>query len=67
MSPNELGMFNSPFTNDISSSKVRLRVLEALIGHVPPNPLWAELAWQRQEEIRRQNGLVVKKTPPQVA
>lgn len=29
----------------------RLEVLRALVGHIPPHPLWAELLWQRQEEI----------------
>ncbi|KZV84174.1 hypothetical protein EXIGLDRAFT_655387 [Exidia glandulosa HHB12029] len=27
-----------------------LEVLKALVGHIPPNPLWAELVWQRQQE-----------------
>lgn len=29
----------------------RLEVLRALVGHIPPNPLWAELVWQRQHEM----------------
>ena len=31
----------------------RLEVLRALVGHIPPHPLWAELLWQRQEEIAK--------------
>lgn len=31
----------------------RLEVLRALVGHIPPHPLWAELLWQRQEEISK--------------
>lgn len=34
--------------------KFRLEVLRALVGHIPPNPLWAELVWQRQEELKKQ-------------
>ena len=29
----------------------RLEVLRALVGRIPPNPLWAELVWQRQQEL----------------
>jgi hypothetical protein len=29
----------------------RLEVLRALIGRIPPNHLWAELLWQRQQEL----------------
>ena len=32
----------------------RLEVLRALVSHIPPNPLWAEVIWQRQEELRKQ-------------
>lgn len=32
----------------------RLEVLRALVGHIPPNPLWAEVVWQKQEELRKQ-------------
>lgn len=28
----------------------RLEVLGALVGRIPPNPLWAELLWQKQQE-----------------
>ena len=31
-----------------------LEVLRALVGHIPPNPLWAELIWQRQDELKKQ-------------
>ncbi|KAG9092428.1 Bud site selection protein bud4 [Ceratobasidium sp. 370] len=27
-----------------------LRVLRALVGNIPPHPLWAELVWQRHEQ-----------------
>ncbi|KAH6914354.1 hypothetical protein BKA70DRAFT_1558314 [Coprinopsis sp. MPI-PUGE-AT-0042] len=30
-----------------------LEVLRALVGHIPPHPLWAELLWQRQEELTK--------------
>ncbi|KAF7315210.1 PH domain-containing protein [Mycena indigotica] len=30
-----------------------LEILRALVGHIPPHPLWAELLWQRQEELSR--------------
>ena len=33
----------------------RLDVLRALVGHIPPNPLWAELVWQRQQETAAQS------------
>lgn len=38
--------------SDVSS---RLEVLRALVGHIPPNPLWAELIWQRQQEMAAQS------------
>ena len=31
----------------------RLQVFRALVGHIPPNPLWAELVWQRQNEMAK--------------
>ncbi|KIP05001.1 hypothetical protein PHLGIDRAFT_75008, partial [Phlebiopsis gigantea 11061_1 CR5-6] len=31
-----------------------LEVLRALVGRIPPNPLWAELIWQRQQEMGKQ-------------
>ncbi|KAG2064089.1 hypothetical protein BDR04DRAFT_1182214 [Suillus decipiens] len=31
-----------------------LDVFRALVGHIPPNPLWAELIWQRQQEMAKQ-------------
>ncbi|KAG8952523.1 Bud site selection protein bud4 [Tulasnella sp. 424] len=40
------------FFADTDSDKSKwLDILRALIGRIPPNPLWAELVWQRQEEI----------------
>lgn len=32
----------------------RMEVLSALVGRIPPNPLWAELLWQRQQELAKQ-------------
>lgn len=32
----------------------RLQIFRALVGHVPPRPLWAELIWEREEDLRRQ-------------
>ncbi|KAJ6497737.1 hypothetical protein C8R45DRAFT_1211571 [Mycena sanguinolenta] len=34
-----------------------LEVLRALVGHIPPHPLWAELLWQRQDELSKQSRL----------
>ena len=31
----------------------RLEVLRALIGRIPPNHLWAELLWQRQQDLTK--------------
>ncbi|KAG5637515.1 hypothetical protein H0H81_004266 [Sphagnurus paluster] len=42
------------FFADTDEEKARwLEVLRALIGHIPPHPFWAELLWQRQEELTR--------------
>jgi len=39
------------FFTDTDEEKERwLEVLRALIGRIPPNHLWAELLWQRQQE-----------------
>ena len=35
------------------NSILRLEVFRALVGHIPPHPLWAEMLWQRQEEIAK--------------
>ncbi|KAH9927406.1 hypothetical protein B0H21DRAFT_781280 [Amylocystis lapponica] len=43
-----------------------LEVLRALVGHIPPNPLWAEMVWQRQEELARQPGTAVVGAGPLV-
>ncbi|KAF9039525.1 hypothetical protein BDZ89DRAFT_1060966 [Hymenopellis radicata] len=43
-----------------------LEVLRALVGHIPPHPLWAELLWQRAEEMAKANrrtSTVPKKGP----
>ncbi|CAA7261728.1 unnamed protein product [Cyclocybe aegerita] len=42
------------FSADNDEGKARwLEVLRALVGHIPPHPLWGELLWQRQEEISK--------------
>ncbi|KIJ65862.1 hypothetical protein HYDPIDRAFT_129870 [Hydnomerulius pinastri MD-312] len=44
------------FFADSDEEKARwLEVLRALVGHIPPNPLWAELIWQRQQEMAKQS------------
>lgn len=43
------------FYADSDEEKARwLEVLRALVGHIPPKPLWAELIWQRQQELSKQ-------------
>ena len=45
------------FYADTDEEKTQwLDVLGALVGNVPPNPLWAELVWQRQQESERDRG-----------
>ncbi|TDL23072.1 hypothetical protein BD410DRAFT_769511 [Rickenella mellea] len=42
------------FFADTDEEKTRwLEVFRALVGRIPPNPLWAELIWQRQDELAR--------------
>ncbi|KAG6831754.1 hypothetical protein H0H92_007906 [Tricholoma furcatifolium] len=42
------------FFADTDEEKARwLDVLRALVGHIPPHPFWAELLWQRQDEVTR--------------
>ncbi|THU85048.1 hypothetical protein K435DRAFT_732682 [Dendrothele bispora CBS 962.96] len=42
------------FFADTDEEKARwLEVLRALVGHIPPHPLWAELLWQRFEDINK--------------
>ncbi|KAJ7729509.1 hypothetical protein DFH07DRAFT_781904 [Mycena maculata] len=42
------------FFADTDEEKAKwLEVLRALVGHIPPHPLWAELLWQRQEELSK--------------
>ncbi|TFK45584.1 hypothetical protein OE88DRAFT_1669083 [Heliocybe sulcata] len=40
-----------------------LEVFRALVGRIPPNPLWAELIWQRQNEQSKQEGSVSRSPP----
>ena len=47
----------------IISPAYRLDVLRALVGHIPPHPLWAELLWQRQEEMSKRTTAVQKQVP----
>ncbi|KAG6335020.1 hypothetical protein ID866_4065 [Astraeus odoratus] len=43
------------FFADTDEEKAKwLEVLRALVGHIPPYPLWAELIWQRQQEMPKQ-------------
>ncbi|KAG7098501.1 hypothetical protein E1B28_000445 [Marasmius oreades] len=40
------------FFADTDEEKARwLEILRALVGHIPPHPLWAELLWQRQTDL----------------
>ncbi|EMD31058.1 hypothetical protein CERSUDRAFT_60599 [Gelatoporia subvermispora B] len=42
------------FFADTDEEKARwLEVLRALVGRIPPYPLWAELVWQRQQELAK--------------
>ncbi|KAI0301574.1 hypothetical protein B0F90DRAFT_1925455 [Multifurca ochricompacta] len=41
------------FTDTDEEKEKWLEVLRALIGRIPPNHLWAELLWQRQQELTR--------------
>ncbi|KAF7362181.1 PH domain-containing protein [Mycena venus] len=50
--PNDQEIF---FFADTDEEKAKwLEVLRALVGHIPPHPLWAELLWQRQDELSKQ-------------
>ncbi|KAF8331399.1 uncharacterized protein EI90DRAFT_3145625 [Cantharellus anzutake] len=41
------------FYTDTDEEKSKwLQVLRTLKGRIPPNPLWAELVWQQQEDFR---------------
>ncbi|KAF9243107.1 hypothetical protein BU15DRAFT_72306 [Melanogaster broomeanus] len=52
------------FFADSDEEKARwLEVLRALVGHIPPNPLWAELIWQRQQEMAKQRQPSSSATP----
>ncbi|KAF7800104.1 hypothetical protein EIP86_011348 [Pleurotus ostreatoroseus] len=43
------------FFADTDEEKAKwLEVLRALVGRIPPNPLWAELLWQRQQQLAKQ-------------
>ncbi|KAJ3737602.1 hypothetical protein DFJ43DRAFT_9634 [Lentinula guzmanii] len=42
------------FFADTDEEKTKwLEILNALVGHIPPHPLWAELLWQRQEDLNK--------------
>ncbi|KAJ3998717.1 hypothetical protein F5050DRAFT_1798250 [Lentinula boryana] len=42
------------FFADTDEEKAKwLEILNALVGHIPPHPLWAELLWQRQEDLNK--------------
>ncbi|KAI0827839.1 hypothetical protein BC628DRAFT_1409423 [Trametes gibbosa] len=39
------------FFADTDAEKLRwLEVLRAMVGRIPPNPLWAEMLWQQQQD-----------------
>ncbi|KAJ3861990.1 hypothetical protein EV359DRAFT_74424 [Lentinula novae-zelandiae] len=51
------------FFADTDEEKAKwLEILNALVGHIPPHPLWAELLWQRQEDLNK-----AKRAQPQAA
>jgi len=53
------------FFADTDEEKGRwLEVLRALVGRIPPHPLWAELLWQRHEEITKRNQAAQQTIPP---
>ncbi|KAF8308284.1 hypothetical protein DL93DRAFT_2171244 [Clavulina sp. PMI_390] len=40
------------FFADTDAEKAKwLQIFRALMGRIPPNPLWAELVWQRQQDL----------------
>ncbi|KAJ7647621.1 hypothetical protein FB45DRAFT_975262 [Roridomyces roridus] len=44
------------FFADTDEEKAKwLEILRALVGHIPPHPLWGELLWQRQEELAKRS------------
>lgn len=44
------------FFADTDGEKAKwLEVLNALVGRIPPHPLWAEMLWQRQTDLNNQN------------
>ncbi|TFY80793.1 hypothetical protein EWM64_g3217 [Hericium alpestre] len=55
------------FFADTDEEKKRwLEVLNIMVGHIPPNPLWAELLRQRQQELEKQ-GLARQAAAPHSA
>ncbi|KAJ7594637.1 hypothetical protein C8J56DRAFT_444291 [Mycena floridula] len=55
------------FFADTDEEKTRwLEVLRALVGHIPPHPLWAELLWQRQEEALKRTQSPATQPPSQL-
>ncbi|KAJ3566528.1 hypothetical protein NP233_g6949 [Leucocoprinus birnbaumii] len=52
------------FFADTDEEKYRwLEVFRALVGHIPPHPLWAELLWQRQEEAAKRTDDTQSQSP----
>ncbi|KAF7298095.1 PH domain-containing protein [Mycena chlorophos] len=42
------------FFADTDEDKAKwLEILRALVGHIPPHPLWAEILWNRQEDLSK--------------
>jgi len=42
---------NLTYQNVAQAHLLRLEVLGTLVGRIPPNPLWGELLWQKQQEM----------------
>ncbi|KAL6305019.1 hypothetical protein BKA93DRAFT_732094, partial [Sparassis latifolia] len=59
------------FFADSDEEKMQwLEVLRALVGHIPPNPLWAEVVWQRKHELQQPSYALSydpRDTPPPLA
>ncbi|KAI0364141.1 hypothetical protein BV20DRAFT_1116518 [Pilatotrama ljubarskyi] len=58
------------FFADTDAEKHRwLEVLRAMVGRIPPNPLWAEMLWQQQQELAKNaaphgDGQATTRVPP---
>ncbi|TCD62275.1 Bud site selection protein bud4 [Steccherinum ochraceum] len=51
------------FSADSEDEKAKwLEVLKALVGRIPPRPLWAEMVLERQQELGKQPGSAAPRT-----